>query len=97
MTQVEIDEVPSFVRDVAAKVAPDDAVPGWVVLLVELFLDEGCDVLKNRIYNKNITILEEKKRTIPSSNESIMIKLQILNCNHGLHTIKMGANIQTIL
>ncbi len=45
LAQVEIDEVPSFVSDVAAEVAPDDAVPRRVVLFVELFLDEGCDVL----------------------------------------------------
>lgn len=45
LTQVEVDEVLRFVGDVGAKVAADDAVPGWVVLLVELLLDEGSDVL----------------------------------------------------
>ena len=31
--------------DIRAKVAADDAVPGGVVLLVELLLDVGSDVL----------------------------------------------------
>lgn len=34
-----------LVGDIAAEVPSDDAVPGWVVLLVELFLDESGDVL----------------------------------------------------
>jgi len=34
-----------LVRDVAAEVSADDAVPSGVVLLVELLLDEGGDVL----------------------------------------------------
>ena len=33
--------------DVGAEVASYDAVPCGVVLLVELLLDEGCDVLLN--------------------------------------------------
>lgn len=32
-------------RDVGAEVPSDDAVPRWVVLFVELALDEGGDVL----------------------------------------------------
>lgn len=34
-----------LVSHVAAEVSPDNAVPGWVVLLVKLLLDVGCDVL----------------------------------------------------
>jgi len=34
-----------LVCDVAAEVTADDAMPGGVVLLVELLLDEGGDVL----------------------------------------------------
>ena len=45
MTEVEVDEVLGLVGDVRAEVAADDAVPGGVVLLVELLLDVGGDVL----------------------------------------------------
>ena len=45
MTEVEVDEVLGLVGDVGAEVAADDAVPGGVVLLVELLLDVGGDVL----------------------------------------------------
>ena len=40
MAQVEVDEVLRFVRNVRAEIAPDDAVPRRIVLLVEFFLDE---------------------------------------------------------
>ena len=45
MTEVEVDEVLGFVGDVGAEVTADDAVPSGVVLLVELLLDVGGDVL----------------------------------------------------
>lgn len=45
MTEVEVDEVLGLVGDVGAEVAADDAVPGGVVLLVELLLDVRGDVL----------------------------------------------------
>lgn len=35
-----------FVSYVTAKVPPDDAVPGGVVLLIELLLDVGGNVLR---------------------------------------------------
>ena len=47
LTEVEVDEVLGLVGDVGAEVPADDAVPGRVVLLVELLLDEGGDVLLN--------------------------------------------------
>ena len=45
LAQVEVDEVLGLVGDVGAEVPADDAVPGRVVLLVELLLDEGGDIL----------------------------------------------------
>ena len=34
-----------LVGHIGAEVTADDAMPGWVVLLVEFFLDESGDVL----------------------------------------------------
>uniref|UniRef100_A0AAQ4Q7R1 Dynein light chain n=1 Tax=Gasterosteus aculeatus aculeatus TaxID=481459 RepID=A0AAQ4Q7R1_GASAC len=36
LTQVEVDEMLGLVSHVAAKVPPNDAVPGWIVFLVKL-------------------------------------------------------------
>ena len=47
MSHIEVDEVFGFMGDIGAEVAPDDAVPGGVVLLIELLLDVGGDVLLN--------------------------------------------------
>ncbi len=47
LTQVEVDEMLSFVGHIGAEVTAHDAMPGGVVLLVELFLDESGDVLFN--------------------------------------------------
>lgn len=45
LAQVEIDEVARLVGHIGSEVAAHDAVPSGVVLLVELLLDEGGDVL----------------------------------------------------
>ena len=47
LTKVEIDEVLGLVGDVGTEVSAHDAMPGWVVLFIELLLDEGGDVLLN--------------------------------------------------
>ena len=47
MTHVEVNEVFGFVGHVRSEVSADDAVPCGVVLLVELLLDVGCDILLN--------------------------------------------------
>ena len=56
LTKVEVDEVLGLVRHVAAEVAAHDAVPGGVVLLVELLLDERRDVLLD------VVLLQRLKR-----------------------------------
>ena len=45
LTEVEVDEVLGLVGDVGTEVSSHNAMPGWVVLLVELLLDEGGDIL----------------------------------------------------
>jgi len=45
LSEVEVDEVLGLVCYVAAEVSADNAVPSRVVLLVELLLDEGGDIL----------------------------------------------------
>jgi hypothetical protein len=45
LTQVEVDEVLSLVRNVRTEVASDDAVPRRVVLFVEFLLDVRRDIL----------------------------------------------------
>ena len=44
MSKVEVDEVLRLVGDVRSKVSSHNAVPCWVVFLVEFLLDEGSDV-----------------------------------------------------
>ena len=45
LTKVEVDEVLGLVSHVGAEVAANNAVPGRVVLFVELLLDVGGNVL----------------------------------------------------
>jgi len=45
LSQVEVDEVLCLVGNVRSEVAANNAVPGRVVLFVELLLDERSDVL----------------------------------------------------
>ena len=60
MTQVEVDEVLGLVGHIGAEVTADNAMPGRVVLLVELLLDESGDVLLN------VELLECLSRDIDS-------------------------------
>ena len=45
MTEVEVNEMLGLVGNVGTEVTAYDAMPGGVVLLIELLLDEGSDVL----------------------------------------------------
>ena len=58
LAQIEIDKVLRLVRDVTAEVAADDAVPRGVVLLVELLLDVGSNVLLD------VVLLEGLRRAV---------------------------------
>lgn len=49
LTKVEIDKMSCFVRHIATKITPYNAMPRWVVLFIELFLDKRCNVLKAKI------------------------------------------------
>jgi hypothetical protein len=45
LAKVEVEEVLGLMGDVRAEVTANDAMPGGVVLLIELLLDVGSDVL----------------------------------------------------
>ena len=45
MSKVEVDEVLGLVGHVGAEVSSHDTMPGWVVLFVELLLDESGNIL----------------------------------------------------
>merc|ERR1719183_1820000 len=73
LTKVEVDEVLGLVGDVGAEVTADNAVPGWVVLFVELLLDEGSDVLLN------VVLLEGLGRDVDSILLHVLSHVSILN------------------
>ena len=52
---IDAGNVPGLVSDIGAEVAADDAVPGGVVLLVELLLDVGGDVLLNVVLFQSLS------------------------------------------
>ena len=47
MSEIEVDEVLGLMGNVGSEVSSYDAVPGWVVLLVEFFLDKSGNILLN--------------------------------------------------
>ena len=55
MTEVEVDEVLGLVGNVGTEVSAHDAMPGWVVLFIEFFLDESGDVLLNVEFLKSLS------------------------------------------
>jgi hypothetical protein len=54
LAEVEVDEVFSFVSDVTSEVTAHDAMPSWIVFLVELLLDVRRDVLLNVIFLQSV-------------------------------------------
>ncbi len=45
LSKIEVDEVLGLMGNIGTEVSAHDAMPGWVVLLVEFFLDESSNVL----------------------------------------------------
>ena len=45
LSKIKINKVFGFMSHIGAKVSPDYAMPCWVVFLIELFLDECCNIL----------------------------------------------------
>eukprot|EP00090_Calanus_glacialis_P024550 TRINITY_DN3817_c1_g1_i1.p2 TRINITY_DN3817_c1_g1~~TRINITY_DN3817_c1_g1_i1.p2 ORF type:complete len:105 (+),score=2.31 TRINITY_DN3817_c1_g1_i1:335-649(+) len=52
LPQVEVDEMPGLMGDVGPEIPTHDAMPGGVVLFVELFLNVGSNVLLNVVFFK---------------------------------------------
>lgn len=48
LSKVEIDEMSCFVRHIATEITSYNAMPRWVVLFIELFLDKRRNVLKDK-------------------------------------------------
>ena len=64
-----------FVRDVRSEIAPNYAVPGWVVLLVELLLNVGGNALLDVILLKSLrTKRDEERETRKSAIHGIEAK-----------------------
>lgn len=55
LTQVEVNEMLRLMSHVTAKVPPNDAVPGWVILLVKLL--SGTKNKKNFFLKKSAQML----------------------------------------
>jgi len=76
LAQVEVDEVLRLVRHVRAEVATNDAVPGGVVLFVELLFDESSNVLLD------VVLLESLGRAVDSILLHVLGHVSVLD--HGL-------------
>jgi len=50
LAKVKVYKVPRFVGYVRPEVSPHDAMPSWVVLLVKLLFDIGCDVFLDVVF-----------------------------------------------
>jgi len=73
LSQVKVNKMSRLVSYVAAKVASNDAMPGWVVLFVKLLLDECGNVLLN------IVLLQRLSCTVHSILLHLLGHVRVLN------------------
>ena len=73
LAKVEVDEVLGLVGDIGSEIAAHNAMPGGVVLLVELLLDERSDILLD------VELLESLGRDIDSILLHVLRHISILN------------------
>ncbi|ETW08477.1 hypothetical protein H310_01050 [Aphanomyces invadans] len=76
LTEIKVDEVLGFVRHIRPKVATDNTMPSWVVLLVEFFLDERRYVLLN------VVLLQRLRRAVHCVLLHVFMHVCVLD--HGL-------------
>merc|ERR1740137_426421 len=50
LAQVEVDKVLGFMSNIASKIPSNNSMPCWVVLFVELLLDECCNVFLDVVF-----------------------------------------------
>ena len=50
--------MPGLVRHVRSEVSANDAMPSWVVLLIKLLFDVGCNICKK---SKNLRLIKVSK------------------------------------
>ena len=75
MSEIEVDEVLGLVGNVRTEVSAYNTMPGRVVLLVELLLNEGSNVLFN------VEFLESLSRDIDSILLHVLRHVRVLdNC-----------------
>ena len=83
LSEVEVDEVLGLVSNVGTEVSAHDAMPSWVVLLVELLLDEGGDILLD------VELLESLGGDIDSILLHVLGHISVLdNCLSISHGVK---------
>jgi len=92
LSYVKVEEVIFFVSDIGAEVAANDAVPGRVILLIELLLDVVSDIFFD------VEIFEGKVSTIDGVLLHLLVHFcllgLLLGSRHSLHSqlIKIKSN-----
>jgi len=55
LSQIEVNEVSGLMSHIAAKVPSNNTMPGWIVFLVELLLDECSNILLNIVFFQSLS------------------------------------------